>query len=186
MKLTLTKRSNAAKGELKQIRRAGNIPAVIYSKGNVGENIYVDGAEFKAVLRAIKPGCLSTTVFSLESADGKTKRAILKDIQYKSTTYDVWHLDFEELVDGVSVNVKVPIQCTGVVDCVGIKLGGVRRQVIRTLKVNCLPEHIPAEFQLDISELNISETKRLSDIKLPQTVKPLVNLNEVAVVIAKR
>lgn len=186
MKLTMSKRSAASKKELSEIRRAGNIPAVIYSKGNVGENISVSGPEFKAVLRSLKPGCLPTTVFSLTGEDGKQKRAILKDIQYQPTTYDVWHLDFEELVDGVSVNVKVPIQCIGVVDCVGIKLGGVLRQVIRTLKVNCLPKDIPSEFQLDVRELQISQTKRLSDITLPSTVRPLVDLKEVAVVIAKR
>lgn len=186
MKLSMTKRSAGSKQELSQIRRAGNIPAVIYSKGSVGENIYVSGPEFKAVLRSLKPGCLPTTVFSLTGENGKEKRAILKDIQYKPTTYDVWHLDFEELIEGVSVNVKVPIQCTGVVDCVGIKLGGVLRQVIRTLKVNCLPKDIPSEFQLDVRELHISQTKRLSDIQLPNTVRPLSDLKEVAVVIAKR
>lgn len=185
MKLKLYKRSASKKGELNQIRREKNIPAVLYSKGKPGENIAVSGAELKGILRGVKPGCLSTTVFTLEG-EGKKCRAILKDIQYQPTTYDVWHLDFEELIDDVSVNIKVPIQCVGVVDCVGIKLGGVLRQVIRTLKVNCLPKDIPAEFELDIKDLAIKQTKRLSAITIPDGVRPLADLNEVAVVIAKR
>lgn len=186
MKLTMSKRSAASKKELSKIRLAGDIPAVLYSQGKLGENICVKGSEFKAALRSIKSGCLPTTVFTLEGSDGKVRSAILKDIQYQPTTYDVWHLDFVELIQDVPINIKVPIQCVGVVDCVGIKLGGVLRQVIRTLRVSCLPKHIPSEFQLDVKELLIAQTKRLSDIALPQNIRPLADLNEVAVVIAKR
>jgi len=185
MKLTIIKRSASKKGELNQIRREGNIPAVLYCRGKPGENISVNGAELKAIMRKIKSGCLSTTVFNFEW-EGKQRRAILKDIQYQPTTYDIWHLDFEELIDDVSVNVKVPIMCVGVVDCVGIKLGGVLRQVIRSLKVNCLPSKIPAEFELDVRDLAIKQTKRLSAVQIPEGVRPLADLNEVAVVIAKR
>jgi large subunit ribosomal protein L25 len=186
MKLTMMKRSASKKSELSQIRRSGSIPAVLYSRGQAGENVAVDGAEFKAILRRVKSGCLSTTIFTLTDEHGKQRRAILKDIQYLPTTYDVWHLDFEELFDDVSINIKIPVVCVGVVDCVGIKLGGVLRQVIRTLRVNCLPKHIPAEFELDIRELAIGQTKRLSEITIPKDVRPLADLNEVAVVIAKR
>lgn len=187
MKLTMKKRSASKKGELTQIRREGNIPAVVYSRGNPGENVAVNGAEYGSIVRKLKAGCLSTTVFTLNGEDGKEIRAILKDIQYHPTTYDVWHLDFEELFDDVTVNVKIPIQCVGVVDCVGIKLGGVLRQVIRTLEVNCLPKDIPATgFELDIRDLAMRQTKRLSAIEIPAGVRPLADLNEVAVVIAKR
>ncbi|MDR3624337.1 MAG: 50S ribosomal protein L25 [Chlamydiales bacterium] len=186
MKLTVSKRSGSSKQELSQIRRAGNVPAVLYSKGEVGQAIEVNGAEFRAILRNIKKGCLSTTVFLLKGDGAHQHRAILKDIQYEPTTYDVWHLDFEELFDTVPVTINVPIQCVGVVDCVGIKLGGVLRQVIRTLKVSCLPKDIPSEFQLDIKELLLFQTKRLADIALPSGMRPVANMNEVAVVIAKR
>lgn len=185
MNLTMFKRNASRKSELKQIRREGNIPAVLYSKGEAGENIAVNGTEFKALLRGVKPGFLSTTVFIL-NGDGRKCRAIVKEIQYKSTNYEVSHLDFVELLDDVRINVKVPIQCTGVIECVGIKLGGVLRQVIRALKVSCLPNEIPGEFYLDVRELGIKQTKRLAAIEIPANVRPLVDLNEVAVVIAKR
>lgn len=186
MRLKVAKRAASAKKELGELRRAGDIPAVLYSRGKTGENVSVLGGEFGALLRQIKSGCLPTTVFTLVDEAGKERKAILKDIQYKPTTYEVWHLDFEELHDDVSVNVKVPIQCTGSAECAGIKLGGVLRQVIRTLRVNCMPKDIPSEFVLDIRELEIAGTKRLSDIQLPQRVRPLADLKEVAIVIAKR
>ncbi|MEC7840443.1 MAG: 50S ribosomal protein L25/general stress protein Ctc [Chlamydiota bacterium] len=187
MKLTVSKRNSEKKSEAKQQRRNGNIPAVLYSSGNPGEAITIDGREFNAHLNQIKKGHLPTTVFVLTDADGKERKAIIKDIQYHVTTYSILHLDFEELHDDSNVNVKVPIELTGVADCVGIKLGGVPRQVIRFLRVNCLPKDIPSSFKLDITPLKMKEKRKLHDIVIPEGVKPLAsNMNEVVVVIAKR
>ncbi len=146
MKLTATVRASTKKSDTKQIRREGKIPAILYSAGHSNQQLILNAAEFSAILRQMKPGHLGTTVFQLH-LDGKTKRVIIKDIQYQLTTYVVSHIDFEELFDDVTVNVKVPIQCTGVAECAGIKLGGFLRQVIRHVRVECLPKHIPAEFR---------------------------------------
>lgn len=187
MKLQVSNRGLQSKGESKRLRRDGKVPAVLYSGGKAGESIFIDGNEFQKYLQTLKKGHLPTTVFSLVNEEGKERKAVVKDIQYHVTTYNILHLDFEELHDDVPVNVKVPIEFTGVVDCVGVKLGGVIRQVIRFLKVRCLPKNIPASFKLDVKSLNMKDTKRLRDIVLPEGVKPLVrDMNEVVVVIAKR
>lgn len=185
MELTVRKRDAAKKGEKKQMRRAGNIPAVIYGLHREPEAIEVDGVQFAAHLRQVPKGQLATTVFKLKG-EGVSGKALVKDIQYNPTTYDVIHLDFEELKDGVEVSVNVPIEFTGVADCVGIKLGGVLRQVIRALRVRCTPEHLPRSFSLDVQSLAMKQTRRLRDIELPQGVRPLGKMDEVVVVIAKR
>jgi large subunit ribosomal protein L25 len=185
MKLTATVRASTKKSDTKQIRREGKIPAILYSAGNPNQQLILDAAEFNAIMRQMKQGHLGTTIFQLQM-DGKSKRAIIKDIQYQLTTYIVSHIDFEELFDDIPVNVKVPIQCTGVAECVGIKLGGFLRQVIRHVRVECLPRHIPAEFQIDVKDLGIKQSKTLSDIKIPQGVKPLAQMDEVVVVVSKR
>lgn len=186
MKLEITPRKAKSKSEVNKLRREGFIPAVLYVKGKEGETLAVKSAEFAAFLRNVKAGHLPTTVFTLTDSKGKGRRAIIKDIQYNITNYSVIHLDFEELVDGEKVNVKVPIECIGMADCVGIKLGGVLRQVIRHVRVNCLPKDLPENFTLDIKELGIKQSKRLSDIEIPKNVRPLANLNEVVAVIVKR
>ncbi len=185
MKLTVTERAGIRKSDAKKIRREGNIPAILYSAGSNCELIEVDGTEFKTILREIKPGRLSTTKFSLDFG-GKSRQAIVKDIQYDPTNYQVIHLDFEELKDDALVSVKIPIQCVGIVECMGIKLGGMLRQVIRTIKVECMPKDIPAEFTVDVRDLGIRQSKRLRDLTLPQGVRPLAPMDEVVVVIAKR
>jgi large subunit ribosomal protein L25 len=185
MKLAATVRPSTKKGDTKQMRREGKVPAILYSAGKPNQQLLLDGAEFAAILRAMKSGHLGTTVFRLQ-VDGKERRAIIKDIQYQLTTYTVSHIDFEELFDDVPVNVKVPIQCIGVADCAGIKLGGFLRQVIRHVRVECLPKHIPAEFQVDVTHLGIKQAKKLSDLNIPQGVKPLAKMDEVVVVVSKR
>ncbi len=185
MKLAVKQRISEKKKDIKEIRRDGNVPAIIYSSKGQSEKLIIDGAEFKTVLREMKPGQLPTTIFTL--SDGKKeRRAIVKDIQYHLTTYIVSHIDFEELIDDVPVNVKVPVNCIGVVDCMGIKLGGFLRQVVRHVKVECLPKHIPAEFIVDVKDLGIRQSKRLKDIKMPAGVRALASQEEVLVVIAKR
>jgi len=186
MKLQVSKRETDKKSVCKKLRREGKIPANIYSSGKEGETVSIDGNAFTKHVNAIQKGHLPTTVFTLVDENGKERKAIVKEIQYHVTTYDVMHLDFEELHDDVRVNVKVPIQCTGVADCVGVKLGGVVRQVIRYIKVNCLSKAIPDSFKLKITSLSMGDSLRLSDIVFPEDVTPLADLNEVAVVIVKR
>jgi large subunit ribosomal protein L25 len=186
MKLIVSKRTHNKKSEAKVLRREGDIPAVIYSKGKVGETIFIKGREFQKHLTNVKRGYLPTTVFTLVDEEGKERKAIIKDIQYHVTTYNILHLDFVELHDDVMVNIKVPIEYLGAAECVGVKLGGVLRQVIRHLKVRCLPKDMPSSFFVEVQNLNMTETKRLRDIDIPEGVRPMVNLDEVAVIIAKR
>lgn len=185
MKLHYEKRVAAKKSESKQLRRAGRIPAVIYSLGKEGESLSVCSSEFETLQRQVPKGRLSTTVFTL--SDGAHQRkAILKEIQYDPTSYRIIALDFEELHPNTPISLRVPIEFSGVVECQGTKLGGVLRQVIRQVRVRCQPEQIPASFVLDVRHLGLKQTLRLSDIKWPEGVHPVANLEEVAVVVAKR
>lgn len=183
--LSAEARTSTKKSETKQIRREGKIPAILYSVGKPNLQLTVSKDELGAILRQMKPGHLGTTVFHLK-LDGKERKAIIKDIQYKLTTYEVSHIDFEELFEDVPVNVKVPIQCIGVADCVGVKLGGFLRQIIRHIRVECLPKQIPTNFDIDVQDLGIKQSKRISDITIPSGVKPLAKVDEVVVVVSKR
>jgi large subunit ribosomal protein L25 len=186
MELNVKSRAAEKKSQAKALRRAGEIPAVIYHRSKEAESVSVNTKEFTVLLRGVQPGRLCTTIFSVIDDKGHKRRAILKDIQYNPVSYDVIHLDFEELIHDVTVNVKVPIECTGVADCVGIKLGGFLRQVKRHLRVNCLPSDIPTHFPLDVSEMVLYNSKRMSDLQISEKLRPLAKLSEVVVVIAKR
>ena len=183
--LSTETRSAKSKGEAKSLRRSQKIPAVLYGLQGGNLNIAVDQPAFEAVLRKIPKGSLSTTKFELDVA-GKKHSAIVKEIQYSRVGYNILHLDFECLEEKARVNVNVPVRIKGDIDCVGIKLGGVLRRVIRAVRVNCLPKDMPEHFTLDVTALGVKQSKRVSDIEVPEGVRMLSAAGEVVVLIAKR
>jgi large subunit ribosomal protein L25 len=158
---------------------------VLYGVGLSTESIFVKKEEVDVLLRHMKPGLLATTVLELHHGS-KTIKVLVKEVQYHRTSYAIEHIDFCLVSDKVPVSVNVPIQILGAGDCAGVKLGGFIRQAIRTLKVSCLLKDIPQELTLDVRDMQIAETKRLSDLAIPAGVKPLGKMNEVAVVIVKK
>lgn len=185
MELNVAVRKSERKSECLKIRRKGNIPAVIYSRGSTGENLEVNGIEFQKILNGIPEGMLSTAVLTLKAEDGKSCRAIVKDIAYNVTTYDIIHLDFLKLVDDIPVSLNVPITCTGLPDCIGVKLGGQFRQLVRAFKVSCLPSHIPRSVEINVAGLNMGESVKLSSVTMPSNVCALADLNQIVVTISK-
>ena len=185
MKLEVHKRTTGKKGGTNKLRREGNIPGILYGCNVAGTPIHVKTDEVAAILRNMRPGLLATTVFELHEGSKKHK-AIIKDIQYHVASYDVMHIDFVLIAEDKPVTINVPIQVMGLADCVGIKLGGFLRQVVRTLKVSCLPKHIPQEFTIDVRDLNVGQSKTLGEIAIPSTVRPLARMSEVAVIIGKK
>jgi len=185
MKLSYFPRTTGKEGATKKLRREGSIPAVIYGHSHPVQPIFVKSEEVSAFLRKTKPGLLSTSLFELNDGH-KSHKALIKEIQYHRASYAIEHIDFFLVTDKVPVSVSVPIQLVGVAECAGVKLGGFVRQAIRSMKVSCLLKDIPQEFTLDVRELQIAQSMRLSDIALPPGVRPMAKLNEVAVVIAKK
>ncbi|WP_201456311.1 50S ribosomal protein L25/general stress protein Ctc [Chlamydia sp. 17-3921] len=185
MELVVTSRETGKKSFLKKIRQQGGIPAVIYSSGKSLANVTVDALIFNKFLSNLESGALSSTIFSL-TYEGRVIKALVKDIQYQVTTYNVSHLDFEELVEDRSVKLNIPIRCTNTVDCIGVKLGGSLRQVIRSIRVVCKPKDIIPCLELDVQSLGLSQTRKLSDVVIPKGIKPITSLKEVVVTVSRR
>ncbi len=185
MKLSVFPRATEKKSDTKKLRRQGQVPGVLYGLEKTNENVYFQLDQLQAIFRQLAPGMLATTLFELE-AEGKTHKAVIKEIQYHPASYAVLHLDFALVSDEKPVTVNVPIQVVGLADCAGIKLGGFMRQAIRSLKVSCLPKDIPQAFILDVREMDLGHSKTLADLSVPEGVRPLARMKEVAVVIAKK
>lgn len=181
MKLKTEKRSHDRKGELTDIRLKGDIPAVIYKTGESSQTITVDGHAFRKVLGIMQDGHLSTTVFDLDGV-----KALVKEIQYHPSTYQILHIDFMALRDDHFVDVNVPVVCINQADCVGIKLGGFLRKVKRHVRVRCKPKDLPEHFQLDVKNMSIGDSLRAKHLTVNEKVKLLVGEENVLAVVAKR
>jgi large subunit ribosomal protein L25 len=159
---------------------------VLYRAGEAGRPIVIASADFQAVLRQIPQGSLATTVFELDY-EGEKVKAIVKEVQYHPTSYQVIHIDLMAVAAREAVRVRVPLRCTGVAQCAGVRLGGMLRQVMRSVPVRCESiEKIPDELVVDVATLGIRQSRRLHQIEFPKGVTPLLDMNEVAVVVAKR
>ena len=188
MKLEVQTRTTGKKGETNKLRREGNIPAILYGVNVPGIPVHVKGDEIKAILRNIQPGLLATSLFELvEPGHNKRHKAIIKEIQYNVASYEVEHIDFALVTESQPVTVNVSVRIVGAAECVGVKLGGFLRQVVRRVKVSCLPKHIPQELTIDVRELNVGQSKTLADIAIPAHVTPVAaDLSGVVVVVGKK
>jgi large subunit ribosomal protein L25 len=183
--ITCTVREGTSKGDVRRLRRNGSIPMVVYSKGQMAEIGSVSKAEIDAAMRSIRPGFLTTTVFALKDQSGRERKVLIKEIQYKSTTYDMIHIDFFELEEGRMVDVKVPVEFENSTECVGVKLGGQLRHIMRHVKVRCVPANIPSHFSLDVKDLGIRQTKRVRDLTIPKSVTCTAHADDVVVAVIK-
>jgi large subunit ribosomal protein L25 len=183
--VTCKAREDQSKGDVKRLRREGFIPIVVYSQGKKAKSGTVPRTEIEAVMRNLRPGFLSTTIISLKDEKGDARTVVVREIQYKPTSYEILHIDFMELHEKTPVEIKIPVEIENTVDCVGIKLGGFLQSVMRHVKVKCLPKAIPSHFAIDVKELNIGQTKRVSDVIVPPGVTCLDAIDKVIVTIGK-
>lgn len=179
-------RKKQTKGDASRLRREGFIPFVMYSKGQAAEMGTLARSDWEAVIRKLRQGFLTTAKFLLKDESGRERQAIVREIQYTPTSYEVLHIDFLELENSREVELKVPVEFANTVDCTGVKLGGTVRPILRHVRVRCLPGNIPTNFELDMKELGIGHSRRVKDIVIPQGVTCLEGQEEVVVSIVKK
>ena len=185
VELTILPRPEKARSA-KQLAHDELIPFVMYAKGKENHLGVVKKVEIAALLRNIRSGFLPTTRITLKDEAGKTSEVLVKDIQYHPTTYAVIHLDFLELSPSQRVNINVPVEVLNQVDCVGIKMGGFMRRVMRHIPVRCLPKDIPSHFDVDALSMDIGHVRRVKDLVMPKGVTSLAKENDIVVTVAKR
>ena len=183
--ITCTAREETTKGGNRRLRRNGSIPMVVYTKGQPAQAGSVAKAEIEAAMRTVRPGFLPTTVFSLKDPSGQQRTVIVRDIQYHPTSYEVLHIDFLELEENRQVNVKVPVEFVNASECIGVKLGGQLRHIMRHVTVRCLPKNVPSCFTIDVKDLGIRQSRRVRDLVIPGTVACLAKSDDVVVAVIK-
>ncbi|MBW7868008.1 MAG: 50S ribosomal protein L25 [Brumimicrobium sp.] len=164
-------RANVGKKDAKAIRVAERVPCVLYGSG---EQTY-----FSVRSIDVEKIIFSPDVYQVElDIDGTKKRAIVQDKQIHPLTDKPVHVDFLELVDNKNIKVGIPIRITG--RARGVINGGKMYTVFRTMKVEGLPNDVPAEVEIDVTNLRIGQSIRVRDVKVPG-VKLLNDENAVIV-----
>src|SRR5512147_2709709 len=162
-------RRETGKNVNRRLRQRGLIPGVLYGTGKAAVPVAVSPREIGAILKSASG---ENTLFDLDLG-GTRRRVILKEFQREPLRGQLLHADFYEVALDKALEVKVPIELEGVP--VGVKLqGGIVDFVTRELEVECLPADIPDKITVDISHLELGKHLRVSDLKLGDKVKVLV------------
>ena len=165
MKATL--RPKAGKGAARAERRAGRVPGVIYGDNKDPIIISVDHAELK---QRIYAGHFLTSIYELD-VEGNTHRVIPRDFELDAVKELPLHVDFLRVGVGARIRVRIPVHVRNVEQSPGVKRGGTVNVVTHAVEVEVPADDIPESFDVDVSDLEITYSKHLSDIKLPENVR---------------
>lgn len=158
-------RNNSNKTETKDLRTAGQIPAVFYGFKKDVTSLSVDKKEFVAAFK--QAGETSTITLKTDSGDFDV---MIHDVQHDPVSGVPIHIDFLAVDMTKEVEVDVPLEFTG--NSEAVKGGGVLVKVMHELSVTALPAKIPQHIEVDISKLvTIDDIITLGDLKLPAGVK---------------
>ena len=157
----------------RRLRRDGKIPGVLYGLGQDPEIFSVDYGDLRGAL---------TTDAGLNaliqlSVNGTNQLSILKTLQRHPVKDEVIHVDFVRVDPNQELAVEVPIVLEGVAKKVTDQNGMVD-QTMFSLSVLSLPDSIPNELTADVSELEINDAIRVSDVVLPEGVRTEVDPEE--------
>lgn len=163
-------REGRGKGPSYQARQKGLIPGVIYGGNDEPQTINVDA---RTLERHVEAGHFLTTLFNLDIG-GKKTRAIPRQVQLDPVSDRPVHVDFLRLAEGSTVRLEIPVVFRGQEVSPGLKKGGVLNIVRHSMGLSCPAETIPNTILVDISKLDINESVHISNLDLPEGVKPLI------------
>tara|TARA_B100000424_G_scaffold249221_1_gene222913 strand:+ start:1472 stop:2140 length:669 start_codon:yes stop_codon:yes gene_type:complete len=157
----------------RRLRRDGKVPGVLYGLGQDPEIFSVDYGDLRGAL---------TTDAGLNaliqlSVNGTNQLSILKTLQRHPVKDEVIHVDFVRVDPNQELAVEVPIVLEGVAKKVTDQNGMVD-QTMFSLSVLSLPDSIPNELTANVSELEINDAIRVSDVVLPEGVRTEVDPEE--------
>ena len=144
------------------MRVAGKIPAVLYGSGHDPVAIEVDP---KQISRILFSEAGHNTIFDIEVAGQSAAKAMIVDWQREPIKDQLIHIDMKRIALDKALRVKVRVKLLGIP--VGVKTaGGILDQVLREVEVECLPADIPANIAVDVSNLEMFESLRVSALRI--------------------
>ena len=151
-----TARQALGKKDTKTLRAQDLVPCVLYG-GDAPVHFYAPEGDFRKIVYTPK-------VYQAElNIDGKIYNAFMQELQFHPVTDKLLHIDFLQIRDKKAVKIDLPVRLDGYAK--GIQQGGRLKANLRTLKVKGIFKNLPDEIVIDVTDLGISESIRVGDIK---------------------
>lgn len=160
-------REETGKCPARRLRSQGLIPAILYGPRTEPIKLTVNAGELKKIL--VAKGDKKFFRLSIDEG-GKTKDtlSIVKTFERHPLNGQLIHADLYEISMDQKITVEVPVHLNGVAQ--GVESGGELQQFKRTLKISCLPDHLPEQLEIDITALNLGESIKVKDIHLAEGI----------------
>jgi large subunit ribosomal protein L25 len=169
-------RQARGKNEARRLRRSGKIPAVVYGAFQDPVAVAVNPRDLMQIIRSASA---YNSIFNV-AFDDQTAPVMIADHQNHPITGVLMHADLKRIDLNKRIVVTVPVHPHG--EAKGVKQqGGLFEMVSRSVQVECLPNDIPEEFTIDVTELLIGQNIRASDIPIPPSME-LVSAPEAVIV----
>ena len=169
MTITAEGRDSRGKNEARRLRAKGSMPAVVYGGSDGPTPIAVSPKELTRILHS-KTG--HNTIFNLSLAGGEATPVMIVDWQFDPIKDSLLHADLKRIDLNQRISVKVPVVTQG--DPKGVKIqGGIHEIITREIEIECLPNEIPEQFTVNVSELMIGQNIRAGEIPLSGSMKLL-------------
>lgn len=162
--LAAAARTEFGKGAARRIRRAHQIPAVVYGHGQEPLHVTLPGHETMLLIK--NPNAL----VDLQLDGGATQLAVVKAIQVDPVRRAIEHVDLVVVRRGERIEVQVPVRTTGEAapqTVVSVESG--------TLAVTAEATHLPEVIEVDVEGLQAGTLITAGDVKLPQGVELAVD-----------
>ncbi|NPA92068.1 MAG: 50S ribosomal protein L25 [Chloroflexi bacterium] len=171
-------RRNVLGKKVKQLRREGKLPAVLYGKHIDPIPLVLDFREASKALRG-----LSTSTLVILEVEGQRHTAVVRERQKDYIKNTLLHVDFQALSLTEKMRVEVPIELEGEAPAVKT-YGGILVQTLESVEVESLPGDMPERLIVDLSNLQeIGDSITVADLVLPPHVRVLEDPDETIVVI---
>jgi large subunit ribosomal protein L25 len=155
-------RSTRGKNEARRLRVAGSMPSVVYGSGGDAVAVAVSPKEITRILKS-KSG--HNTIFNLDIKGVENTPVMVIDWLLDPIKDNILHCDLQRVDLTKRIRVAVPVHTHG--DPKGVKIqGGLHEVITREIEVECLPDDIPEEFNVDVTELMLGQAIRASEIPL--------------------
>ena len=164
-------RNTKTKGELNELRKKGNVPAILYGGKEDNQKISLTKKQVKTLVE--KDNFTSDVI--IIKIDGKELSVLPREIIFDTVSDEPIHIDFLRIVEGSKINLSIPVKFINSDKSPGLKRGGVLNIVRRKVELNCPTENIPKELIVDLDNLDIGSSIKISSINLPKNVVPTIN-----------
>jgi len=149
----LTERSGSTSSQ----RRKGFVPVVVYGAGSDSQSFTADAKTVNEIL-----GKNPRAILKVELPGSGSKNVVIQEVQRQPLSKQLLHVDFQQIDMKAELDTKVAFHFTG--EPVGVKNGGTQQVELYELDIRTLPDNLMANFDVDISGLDIGDQLLVSDL----------------------